>query len=130
SQPCSKVFADSWNKLQEVYYQDEKSKDLLKRNDLVEEALQFTNDTCGEMGIDVVKRRTVRRKKIMPGEKAADKPLILDQELTGSMLECIDRFQQEIDACCEGMGCISDRFVVLESSDLIETSETELSKFG
>ncbi|GBO21928.1 hypothetical protein AVEN_30548-1 [Araneus ventricosus] len=42
------------------------------------------------------KRRTVRRKKIMPGEKAAEEPLTLDQELKRSMLECIDRFQQEI----------------------------------
>ena len=36
-----------------------------KRNDFVEEALQFTKDTCEEMDI---KRRTVRKKKIMPEE--------------------------------------------------------------
>ncbi|GBL98213.1 hypothetical protein AVEN_268296-1 [Araneus ventricosus] len=48
-----------------------------KRNDLVEEALQFAKDTCEEMGIPAVKR-TVRRKKIMPREKAADEPLTLD----------------------------------------------------
>ncbi|GBM18814.1 hypothetical protein AVEN_16181-1 [Araneus ventricosus] len=39
-----------------------------KRNYLVEQALQFVKDTCEEMGIPVVKR-TVRRKKIMPGER-------------------------------------------------------------
>ncbi|GBN52526.1 hypothetical protein AVEN_244582-1 [Araneus ventricosus] len=43
-----------------------------KRNDLVEEVLQFAKDTCDEMDIPVVKIRTIRRKKIMPGEKAAD----------------------------------------------------------
>ncbi|GBM19382.1 hypothetical protein AVEN_196012-1 [Araneus ventricosus] len=39
-----------------------------KRKDLVEEALQFAKNTCEEMGIPVIKRSTVRRKKIMPGE--------------------------------------------------------------
>ncbi|GBN67213.1 hypothetical protein AVEN_34234-1 [Araneus ventricosus] len=128
SQPRSKVFADSWNKLREVCYQDEKSKGLIKRNDHVEKALQFTNDAFEEVGIPAVKR-TIRRKKIMTGEKAADEPLHLDQELKSSMLECIDMFQQEINTRCEGMECISDRFAVLESSNLIETSETELPKF-
>ncbi|GBL77120.1 hypothetical protein AVEN_12758-1 [Araneus ventricosus] len=42
-----------------------------KRNGLVEGALQFAKDTCEETGIPVVKR-TVRRKKIMSEEKAAD----------------------------------------------------------
>ncbi|GBN55303.1 hypothetical protein AVEN_53067-1 [Araneus ventricosus] len=46
-----------------------------------------------------------------------------------SMLECFDRFQQEIDTLCEGVECISDRFAVLEPNNLIETSETELPKF-
>ncbi|GBO06472.1 hypothetical protein AVEN_30766-1 [Araneus ventricosus] len=45
------------------------------------------------------------------------------------MLECIDRFQQEIDTPCESMQCISDRFAVLESGNRIETSETELPNF-
>ncbi|GBM06889.1 hypothetical protein AVEN_147831-1 [Araneus ventricosus] len=71
--------------------------------------------TCEEMDIPVVKRRTVRRKKIMPGEKAADEPLTLDQELKRSMLDCIGRFHQEIDTRCEGMECISDRFAVFRA---------------
>ncbi|GBM00115.1 hypothetical protein AVEN_176366-1 [Araneus ventricosus] len=45
------------------------------------------------------------------------------------MLECIGKFQQEIDTRCEGMECISYRFAVLEPSNLIETSEAELPKF-
>ncbi|GBM51433.1 Cytochrome P450 2J1 [Araneus ventricosus] len=53
------------------------------------------------MGIPVLKG-TIRRKKIMPGEKAADELLTLDQELKMSMLECIDRFQQDMDTRCEG----------------------------
>ncbi|GBM95079.1 hypothetical protein AVEN_111035-1 [Araneus ventricosus] len=65
----------------------------------------------------------------MPREKAADEPLTLEQEPKRSMLECIDRFQQEIDTRSEGMECISDRYAVLEPSNLIETSETELPKF-
>ncbi|GBM90649.1 hypothetical protein AVEN_213567-1 [Araneus ventricosus] len=98
SQPCSKVFADSWNKLREVCYQDEKSKGLFERqrNDLVEEGLQFAKATYEEMGIFLVVERTVRRKKIMPGDEAADEPLTLDQELKRPMLERIDSFQHEI----------------------------------
>ncbi|GBL74270.1 hypothetical protein AVEN_235269-1 [Araneus ventricosus] len=57
-----------------------------------------------------------------------NKPLILDQELKRLTLECIDRLQQETDTRCEGMECISDRFVVLKPSNLIETSETQLPK--
>ncbi|GBM12733.1 hypothetical protein AVEN_228524-1 [Araneus ventricosus] len=45
------------------------------------------------------------------------------------MLDCIDRFQQEIYARCEGMECISNQFAVLEPSNMIEASETELPKF-
>ncbi|GBN02904.1 hypothetical protein AVEN_249549-1 [Araneus ventricosus] len=62
-------------------------------------------------------------------KKAADEPLTVDQELKKSMLRVIDRFQQEIDTRCEGMECISEQFAVLEPSNLIETSETELPKF-
>ncbi|GBL77057.1 hypothetical protein AVEN_12706-1 [Araneus ventricosus] len=60
-----------------------------KRNNLIEEALKCSKDACEQMGVPVVKR-TVRKKKILPGEKAADEPLTLDQELKGSILECID----------------------------------------
>ncbi|GBL91995.1 hypothetical protein AVEN_102561-1 [Araneus ventricosus] len=48
-----------------------------KRNYRVEEALIFAEETCEEIGIPVVKRRTVRRKKIIPREKAADELLTL-----------------------------------------------------
>ncbi|GBL84715.1 hypothetical protein AVEN_191159-1 [Araneus ventricosus] len=100
-----------------------------KKNYLVVEALKFAKDTCEEMDISVVKTRTVRRKKIMPVEKTADEPQTLDQDLKRSMLECIDRFQQEIDKRCKSIECISDRFAVLEPNNLIKTSETELPKF-
>ncbi|GBL82570.1 hypothetical protein AVEN_263660-1 [Araneus ventricosus] len=66
-----------------------------KRYDIVEEALQFAKDACEEMGILVAKRRTVRRKKIIPGEKVADEPLTLDQELKRSMLEYIEGFNKK-----------------------------------
>ncbi|GBL80528.1 hypothetical protein AVEN_225227-2 [Araneus ventricosus] len=58
-----------------------------KRCDLVEEALEFAKDTCEDMWIPIIKRRAVRRKKIIPAEKAADEPLTLDQKLKRSMLE-------------------------------------------
>ncbi|GBM19455.1 hypothetical protein AVEN_259359-1 [Araneus ventricosus] len=45
------------------------------------------------------------------------------------MLERFDRSPQEINTRCEGMECISDRLAVSEPSNLIETLETELSKF-
>lgn len=97
-----------------------------KRNQLVDEAFRFAKDTCDEMGIPVEKSRNIRKKKMMPGEKAADETLTLHQELRRSMLECIDRFQQEIDTRCRNMERISDRFAVLEPRNLITTSEKEL----
>ncbi|GBN27595.1 hypothetical protein AVEN_253405-1 [Araneus ventricosus] len=46
------------------------------------------------------------------------------------MLECIDRFQQEIDTRCEGIECVSDWIAVSETSNLTKTSETELPKYA
>ncbi|GBN78304.1 hypothetical protein AVEN_84770-1 [Araneus ventricosus] len=34
-----------------------------------------------------------------------------------------------MDTRCKGMRCVSDRFAVLKSSNLIRTSKTELPKF-
>ncbi|GBL77752.1 hypothetical protein AVEN_152965-1 [Araneus ventricosus] len=101
-----------------------------KRNDLVEEAMQLATDTCKETGVPVVKIRTARRKKIMPREKAADKPLTLDHELKRSMLKCIDRFQQEIHTRCQGMDCISD-LRAQESDRILGNWTSQVSaKFG
>ncbi|GBO32914.1 hypothetical protein AVEN_1493-1 [Araneus ventricosus] len=67
-----------------------------KRYDIVEEELQFAKHTCEEMGIPVVKRRTVQEDvNIMPGQKAADEPLTLDQELKRLMLEYIEGFNKK-----------------------------------
>ena len=52
-----------------------------KRNDLIEEALQFTKGVCEEMDIPLIKRETVKETKIMPEEKIADEPLTFDQEV-------------------------------------------------
>ena len=46
----------------------------VKRNDLVEEATEFTKGTSEEMDILLIKRRTDRKKKIVTKEKVADKP--------------------------------------------------------
>ncbi|GBL78210.1 hypothetical protein AVEN_164120-1 [Araneus ventricosus] len=100
-----------------------------KRNDLAEAALQILKDICEEMGIPVVKSRTVRRKKIIPEEKAAVEPMTLDQEMKWSLLDCIDKFQKAIHTRCEGMECISDRFAVLVPCNLIKISEIEFKKF-
>ncbi|GIY43273.1 uncharacterized protein CDAR_257671 [Caerostris darwini] len=60
---------------------------MYKRKDLVEEVLQFAQDPCEEMHVPIVKGRIIRRKKIMPGVKAAYDPLTLYQELKSSTLE-------------------------------------------
>jgi len=39
----------------------------------------------------------------MPGEKAADEPLTLEELKKISMLEFIDTFRQEINTRCQGM---------------------------
>ena len=43
-----------------------------KRNEIVETALQFATNTCEGMDIPLVKRRSIRKKKTMPGEEAQD----------------------------------------------------------
>lgn len=73
------------------------------------------------MGIPVV-RRAVRKKKIIPGEMAAIKPLTLDQEPKRSMLVYLDVFRQEINTRCENMECIADQSAILMPSNPFETS--------
>nr|CAH7750126.1 unnamed protein product [Callosobruchus chinensis] len=99
-----------------------------KRNDLVEKALTFSKELCREMDIPLLKRRHVRKRKLMPGEQTADEPLTLEQELKRSMLECIDRFHQEIDSRCKGMETILLRLSVLDPNNLIKTAESELAE--
>ncbi|KAJ8871909.1 hypothetical protein PR048_028249 [Dryococelus australis] len=85
-----------------------------KRNEIVKLPLQFATNTCEEMDIPLLKRRTIRKKKMMSGEKAQYVPLTLNEELKRSMLEFIDRFYyQEIDTCCKKMESISAQFAVL-----------------
>ena len=47
---------------------------------------------CEEMDIPLVKRRTDRKKKVMPEEKVADEPLPFNQELKRSILQYIEKF--------------------------------------
>lgn len=98
------------------------------RVSLVEKAIEFGKAICDEMDIPIVKRRNMRKKKLMPGEKAADEPLTLEDELKRSMLECIDTFQQEVTTRYQGMEDISLRFAILETGNLLKSSETELPK--
>ncbi|KAJ8874098.1 hypothetical protein PR048_024939 [Dryococelus australis] len=51
-----------------------------KINESLKQALQFATNIWEEMDIPLVKRRTVRKKKMMPGEKAQDEPLSLKEE--------------------------------------------------
>ena len=50
------------------------------------------------------------------------------EELKTSMLECIDMFQREINTRCQGMEGISLRFAILETRNLLKSSETEVLK--
>jgi hypothetical protein len=64
----------------------------------------------------------------MPGEKVANEPLTLDEELKISIWEYIDMFQQEINMCCQCMDGISLRFAILETRYLLKSSETGVLK--
>ncbi|KAJ8870049.1 hypothetical protein PR048_029060 [Dryococelus australis] len=66
------------------------------------------------------------RRTMMPGENAQDEPLLLNEESKRSMLECIDRFYQEIDTRSKYMESILARFTVLDPKNMITTSEDEL----
>ena len=52
----------------------------------------------------------------------------MEEELKISKLECIDTFQQEINTRCQGMEGISLRFAILETRNLLKSSETEVLK--
>lgn len=49
------------------------------RESLVSDALDFASQKCEEMGIDIKKRGRKRSKKMMPGEKAKDEGLSLQE---------------------------------------------------
>lgn len=53
----------------------------------------------------------------MRGEQLVDEPLTLQEDIKRTMLECIERFHQEIDTHCKG-----------DSDNLIKTVERELSR--
>ena len=77
------------------------------RDGLAEKAMKFAKAICDEVGIPLAKRRNIKRKKLMPGEKAAREPLTLEEELKISILECIDTFKREINTRCQSMEKIS-----------------------
>ena len=62
----------------------------------------------------------------MPGEKARDAGLTLQEECRRGMAECIDRFQSELKARSEAMNEINDMFEAIHAKSLICGTEEEL----
>ncbi|KAL4718380.1 hypothetical protein ACJJTC_009057 [Scirpophaga incertulas] len=85
-----------------------------KRLHLAEEAIDFAVQKSEKYNISMERR--IRRKKRMPGELASstDAGLTLRAELQKDMLECIDRFNIELETRVKSIKDVASLFEVLE----------------
>jgi hypothetical protein len=67
-----------------------------QRIEIVERAISFATKKCEELDISIERRGRRRFRKHMPGEKARDARLTLPEKLQRAMLECLDRFYEEL----------------------------------
>ncbi|XP_065562425.1 uncharacterized protein LOC136028510 [Artemia franciscana] len=98
------------------------------RDGLVQNAMKFSKTICDEIDIPLAKRRNIRGKKPMSVGKAAEEPQNSEEEKQILMFERIDTFQLEINTRCQGMEEISLRFAILETRNLLKSSEIEVLK--
>jgi hypothetical protein len=95
-----------------------------RRMSLADNAVRQALSKCLELGISTEKR--TRRRKKMPGEEANDAGLSLQQETKKSMLECLDRFQMELETRGRAMKDILHTFCAIQPVPLISASDEEV----
>ncbi|GBP11581.1 Zinc finger MYM-type protein 1 [Eumeta japonica] len=69
---------------------------LSQRMNIVERAMSHASEKCEDLDISIERRGRRRFRKRMPGEVARDAGLTLPEELQRAMLECLDRFYEEL----------------------------------
>ena len=95
-----------------------------QREFLVDSAIQRSVAKAKEYDINVEKR--VSYKKRMPGEEARDIGLSLQGEIRRGMLECTDRFYEELVTRSNAMNKIAELFKAVSPSSLIDDTEDQL----
>lgn len=69
------------------------------------------------------RRGRVRQKKVMSGEMAKDAGLTLTEEVRRAVIECIDRFHQELDIHSKAMEDTLSIFTAVQPKSLIAATE-------
>lgn len=97
-----------------------------KRLHLAEEAIDFAVQKSEKYNISMERR--IRRKKRMPGELASstDAGLTLRAELQKDMLECIDRFNIELETRVKSIKDVASLFEVVQSKTLLSANTEQL----
>ncbi|XP_061385406.1 uncharacterized protein LOC133320791 [Danaus plexippus] len=100
-----------------------------KRLPLAEQAINFAVQKSEEYSISMERR--IRRKKRMPGELASstDAGLTLRAELQKDMLECLDRFNIELETRVKSIKDVTSLIEVVRSKTLL-SANTEQLKFA
>ncbi|XP_045506099.1 uncharacterized protein LOC123702399 [Colias croceus] len=97
-----------------------------KRLHLAEEAIDFAVQKSEKYNISMERR--IRRKKRMPGELASstEAGLTLRAELQKDMLECIDRFNIELETRVKSIKDVASLFEVVQSKTLLSANTEQL----
>jgi hypothetical protein len=95
-----------------------------QRTNIVDNAVQQALAKCEELDIPTGKR--IRRKRRMPGEKARDAGLSLQQEIKRAMLECLDRFHIELDTRGKAVNDILLPFCAVQPDHIICANDEEI----
>ncbi|GBP34724.1 hypothetical protein EVAR_25728_1 [Eumeta japonica] len=98
---------------------------LSQRINIVERAISYATEKCEDLDISIERRGRRRFRKRMPGEVARDAGLTLPEELQRAMLECLDRFYEELEHRYKAMDDILITFVV-QPKTLLTSTEEEL----
>ncbi|GBP74358.1 Zinc finger MYM-type protein 1 [Eumeta japonica] len=102
-----------------------KSQKKLTRHKM-ERAISYATEKCEDLDISIERRGRRRFRKRMPGEMARDAGLTLPEGLQRAMLECLDRFYEELEHRYKAMDDILITFGVVQPTTLLTSTEEEL----
>ncbi|CAG4958452.1 unnamed protein product [Colias eurytheme] len=90
-----------------------------QRIQIVERAISYATEKCEDLDISVERRgRRIFRRR-MPGEMSQDVGLTLPDELHRAMLECLDRFYEELEHRYKAMDDILTTFGVVQKKTFV-----------
>jgi len=96
------------------------------RDHLCQNAIEYSKGRCMEWGIEVERR--VRRRRIMPGERARDSGLSAEDEVSRVLKMILDRFQQELTTRFRRLNDLNEKFGFLLDVRILLTMEGDENK--